>query len=221
MNGPSQGIGAHRGTDELIAALAREAGEARASAPGLHATVLIGIAVAIVAALASVLLVAGVRPDLTAVWPTWIYAFKALGMVLVAGGFAVMARSTMTPGNAVRPVRSLLPAAAFLLLGTALDRSSYPLLGMHDLSVVTCIGTIVLASLPSLAVVLLAMRRGVPTRLRHAGSVAGGLAGSIGALAYTVACVNDGAGYVALWYSVALAIVAAIGAAVGSKALAW
>jgi len=109
----------------------------------------------------------------------------------------------------------------FILVGAVFDRSGFPLLGAHTLSVPTCVGAIILASLPALAVMLAAMRLGIPTRPGWAGGMAGILAGSLGALAYTLACINDGAAFVALWYSLAIAIMAAIGATAGRRVLAW
>ncbi len=72
-----------------------------------------------------------------------------------------------------------------------------------------------------MAAILIAMRSGTPTRLAGAGAVAGLLAGAIGALAYTVACLNDGATFVALWYSAAIAVVTIGGALIGPRVLAW
>jgi hypothetical protein len=47
------------------------------------------------------------------------------------------------------------------------------------------------------------------------------LSASVGALVYTLACKNDGTAFVAIWYGVACAIMAAIGAVVGHRALRW
>jgi hypothetical protein len=46
-------------------------------------------------------------------------------------------------------------------------------------------------------------------------------AGALGATAYTIACVNDGRMFVAIWYPVAILIVASVGAAIGRRVLAW
>jgi hypothetical protein len=65
------------------------------------------------------------------------------------------------------------------------------------------------------------LRRATPTRLSYAGGVAGLLAGSIGALAYTLACINDGTVFVSIWYSLAILLTSVIGALLGRRALAW
>ena len=47
------------------------------------------------------------------------------------------------------------------------------------------------------------------------------LSAAVGALAYTLACRNDGTAFVAIWYALACAIMAAIGAIVGRRVLRW
>jgi hypothetical protein len=47
------------------------------------------------------------------------------------------------------------------------------------------------------------------------------LSASVGAMAYTVACKNDGTAFVATWYTAAWVIMAAIGAGVGYRVLRW
>jgi hypothetical protein len=47
------------------------------------------------------------------------------------------------------------------------------------------------------------------------------LAASIGALVYTLACRHDGTAFVAIWYTVARAIMMGIAAIVGRRVLRW
>jgi hypothetical protein len=72
-----------------------------------------------------------------------------------------------------------------------------------------------------MAITLFVLKMGVPTRPAVAGAAAGVLAGTLGAAAYSVVCKNDGGLFVAVWYSVAILIVAGLGAIVGRRALAW
>jgi hypothetical protein len=44
---------------------------------------------------------------------------------------------------------------------------------------------------------------------------------SVGAMAYTLACQNDGTAFVATWYTAACVIMAVIGAVVGHRVLRW
>jgi hypothetical protein len=76
-------------------------------------------------------------------------------------------------------------------------------------------------SLPALAVILGVLRSRAPTRLVVAGATAGLLSGAVGATAYTLACKNDGALFVAVWNSAAILMMTGLGAAIGRRALAW
>jgi hypothetical protein len=214
------------GTDELIHALATQAGDRPIGRGPLMAlpfrlTLLAGVTLAAFCALAVVVLAVGPRPDLGGILTTWTFQFKVVAMVLLAAGAGLLVRAAAIPGVVTRPVLPLLPAALFMLAGIALDGSGFPLTGARTFSIPSCMGVIVLAALPALGVLFAAMRRGIPTRPGLAGGLAGILAGSLGALAYTIACINDGATFVALWYTLAIAVVAAIGAVAGKRALAW
>lgn len=207
-------------TVDLVSRLAREAGAPAPRGMSFAAALPAALAPALLAALVLVAMAAGLRPDLPAA--LGIVLFKLMAMLLLAGGALALVRGAATPGAALRPALALAPALLFLAGGVALDDSTVPLTGIHPpLSAVSCVATIVLAALPALALVLTALRRGIPTRLRRAGFCAGLLAGAISALAYSLACLNDGAAFVALWYPTSALIVALLGAAAGSKALAW
>ncbi|WP_144633770.1 NrsF family protein [Bordetella genomosp. 13] len=211
-------------TDALIQRLSSEAGQApttsHAAMPFGRALGL-GLALALVAALLVVIGLSEIRTDLPAILPTWVFQFKVVAMVSIILGGISLVRAAGIPGAPVRPVRALLPGILFLLAGLLLDRTGFPLLGVQQFSAARCVAVIVAASLPGLALILAGLRRGIPTRLSSAGAVAGILAGSLAALVYTVACVNDGTAFVAIWYVVAISITAAAGAIAGRHALAW
>lgn len=179
------------------------------------------LALSLAAALLVVIGLSGLRPDLSAMLTAWVFQFKVATMALLACGGVILVRAAGTPGVATRPVLALLPGIVLLLAGMLFDRSGLPLLGARPLSAPRCVGVIVVASLPALLIIMAGLRRGIPTRLACAGAISGILAGSLAALAYTVACVNDGALFVAIWYAVAISITTAIGAVVGRYALAW
>jgi hypothetical protein len=208
-------------TDTLIKGLAAQAGKRQPARPSFGAALSGILPVALLASVAVVLMTAGARPDLTVILLTWTFQFKVIGMVLIGIGACRLVWSAVRPGVRVHPVLCLGPGGVFLLGGALLDQSGFPLLGLRTLSAANCAGVIILSSLPALAAVLLVMRNGTPTHLKTAGALAGLLAGSIGALAYTIACLNDGAGFVALWYSAAILVVSTLGAIIGPKALAW
>lgn len=208
-------------TDALIKGLATQAGKRRAGGLAFDAAFPAALIISFLAAVAVVLMTAGARPDLLKILSTWTFQFKVVGMILIAAGALRAARAAVRPGSGIHPVPGLLPGAVFVVAGAVFDRSGFPIGGVHTFSVFNCGGIIVMSSIPALVGILAAMRSGTPTRLARSGAVAGLLAGSIGALAYTIACLNDGATFVALWYSLAIAVVAVLGALVGPRVLAW
>jgi hypothetical protein len=65
------------------------------------------------------------------------------------------------------------------------------------------------------------MRELAPTRLRAAGLAAGLLAGAIASFAYATVCGEQSAAFVAVWYSLGIALAAGLGAMLGPRALRW
>jgi hypothetical protein len=82
-------------------------------------------------------------------------------------------------------------------------------------------GSILFLSLPAMILTFVVMRKG----RTNAASLRGGCHWNAfrvhRRLAYTLACKNDGAAFVAIWYGVACVIMAAIGAVVGHRVLRW
>jgi hypothetical protein len=68
---------------------------------------------------------------------------------------------------------------------------------------------------------LVALRRGAPLRPGIAGAVAGLCAGGLGAALYATHCIDDSPLFVAVWYSLAIAVVSLVGAVAGSRMLRW
>jgi hypothetical protein len=82
-----------------------------------------------------------------------------------------------------------------------------------------CMMAIPLMSLPLLAAALFGLRHGAPARPAVAGAVAGLLSAGLAATLYASHCTDDSPLFVATWYSIATAVVAAIGALAGSRVL--
>jgi len=82
-----------------------------------------------------------------------------------------------------------------------------------------CMIAIPLLSLPLLAAALQTLRRGAPSRPAVAGAFAGLLSAGLGATLYASHCTDDSPLFVATWYTIAVAFVAAIGALAGSRVL--
>lgn len=83
----------------------------------------------------------------------------------------------------------------------------------------TCLTAIPALSLPLLVAALFGLRHGAPTRPAIAGATAGLLSAGLGATLYASHCTDDSPLFVATWYTIATALMAAIGALAGSKVL--
>jgi len=82
-----------------------------------------------------------------------------------------------------------------------------------------CMMAIPLMSLPLLVAALIGLRHGAPARPALAGAIAGLASAGLAATLYASHCTDDSPLFVATWYSIATATVAAIGALAGSRVL--
>ena len=82
-----------------------------------------------------------------------------------------------------------------------------------------CMTAIPLMSLPLLAAALIGLRHGAPTRPAIAGAIAGLLSAGLAATLYASHCTDDSPLFVATWYTIATALVTAVGALAGSRVL--
>jgi hypothetical protein len=82
-----------------------------------------------------------------------------------------------------------------------------------------CMTAIPAMSLPLLIAALYGLRHGAPTRPAVAGGVAGMLSAGLAATIYASHCTDDSPLFVATWYTIATALVAALGALMGPRVL--
>jgi len=85
----------------------------------------------------------------------------------------------------------------------------------------SCPWNVLALSLPGLAAALWAVRGLAPTRPRAAGFAAGLMAGSLGAIGYSLSCPQTSAAFLALWYSLGMVLTGAVGAVLGPRVLRW
>lgn len=84
-----------------------------------------------------------------------------------------------------------------------------------------CPWLIILTAAPLLAMLLNAMRRFAPASPTMAGLAAGLLAGGFGAAAYAFYCGETSMMFMAVWYSLGIALTALLGAIIGRFLLRW
>jgi hypothetical protein len=189
-------------TDDLIHSLARGAGARRSVS--LQTALAVAAAASLACAVLLIVSVIGIRQDFADMAVRLPFAFKLVYTVsLVAGAF----------------VAALY--VVLLALGVAFDPTAFPIMGRTDTAVAFCVSYILFLSLPAMVLTFVVMQKGAPTQPLFAGAVIGLLSASVGAMAYTLACKNDGTAFVAIWYTVACIIMTAIGAVVGYRVLRW
>jgi hypothetical protein len=209
-------------TKSLIQDLARQAGSRHhLNAISFDGLLLAAVGLSLAVAAATVVVLIGVRPDFWGMIQRAPFHYKIVVTLSMVCAGVVFARRVFQPDRTGVPLIALLPALLLLALGASTDTSGLQVTGNSGISVPACLGTILMVSLPALAVILGVLRSRAPTRLAVAGATAGLLSGAIGATAYTLVCKNDGELFVAVWYSVAVLIMTGLGAAVGRRALAW
>jgi hypothetical protein len=210
-------------TEKLIKALAADAKRLpvplRLAWGGLTAA-------SIVTAAAVFLAVAGPRDDLAQAIETWRVSFKFAVTIALAVSASVVALALSRPGDGWRAALPLLAVVPVLLCaGVVGELVSVPrgawlarAAGQHAH---VCFGLITTIGIAPLALLLLALRHGAPTRPAVAGAVAGLAAGGIAATFFALSCVEDSPLFVGIWYSLAVAGLALLGAIGAHRLARW
>jgi hypothetical protein len=84
-----------------------------------------------------------------------------------------------------------------------------------------CLTAIPVLSLPLLIAALIGLRHGAPSQPAVSGAIAGLLSAGLAATLYASHCTDDSPLFVATWYTLAAALVAALGALIGSRVLKY
>jgi hypothetical protein len=210
-------------TNELIKALAADTQRREPSLSSVwwHAVVL-----AIAVAAAVFLVTLGPRPDIAAAAETPRFLFKFVVTITLAISAFGLARALSRPGEAWREAMPYLVAApALLALAVVVELFLLPpdvwvarLVGTKSMA---CLTFIPLIGIGPLVIFLLGLRRGAPTRPTLAGAVAGLLAGGIAATFYAAQCTDDSPLFVGIWYTIAIAGLALLGAVGGARFARW
>ncbi|HEV7636313.1 MAG TPA: DUF1109 domain-containing protein [Bradyrhizobium sp.] len=166
----------------------------------------------------------GVRSDVMAAMHNPFFDLKFAVTLAMAISALAVALHLSRPEASLRGWAWLLLAPAALLAAGATGEMMLPqrtpmmtrLVGNNSK---LCLVAIPLMSLPLLAAALLSLRHGAPTRPVIGGAIAGLASAGLAATLYAAHCTDDSPLFVATWYSIATAAVAAIGALAGSRVL--
>jgi hypothetical protein len=210
-------------TNELIKVLAADAGHRTAPLSSVWWGAG-GLAVALAAAMFFATL--GPRPDISAAAETPRFLLKFLITIVLAASAFGLLRALSRPGEAWRrslPYLAAGPALLALAVVVELFLLSPDLWQARAIGVnsANCLTFVTVIGVGPLAIFLLALRHGAPTRPGLAGAVAGLLAGSIAATFYAAHCTDDSPLFVVIWYSIAILGLAAVGAIVARNLARW
>ncbi len=208
-------------TDQLIRTLAADnAHRTRSVGNALTLALLAAAPVALAMFLGGL----GMRPDVMTAMRNPFFDLKfAVTLALAISAVAVSLHLSRPEATMKGWAWLLLVPAGFLAMGIGGEMMMPQRLPMMTRLVGSnsrvCLTAIPLISLPLLAAALIGLRHGAPSRPALAGAIAGLLSAGLAATLYASHCTDDSPLFVATWYTIAAALMAAIGALVGSKVL--
>jgi hypothetical protein len=208
-------------TDQLIRTLAADNTE-----PARPVGFVLALALVAAAPVSVLMFVAtlGVRPDVMTAMHNPFFDLKFAVTLALAISAIVLSLHMSRPEALLRGWALLLLVPAGILAAGIGGEMMMPqrlpmmtrLVGNNSRA---CMTAIPLMSLPLLAGALYGLRHGAPTHPAVAGAVAGMVSAGLAATLYASHCTDDSPLFVMTWYGIATALVAAIGALVGSKVL--
>ena len=168
----------------------------------------------------------GFRPDLSQALQSVRFLFKFVVTLALAVSATGAVLRTGSPGKRIeRWGWALAVAPALLACAVLVEMVSVPesawmtrLVGQNARF---CLTLIPLLSVGPLALLLIALRQGAPTRPGLAGAMAGLAASGIAATFYASNCTDDSPLFVAAWYPIAVLMVTTAGFLAGRKFLTW
>jgi hypothetical protein len=209
-------------TNELVDLLAAD----RTVAPAPGRTLFVALLPAMAIALLLFLLFAGFRDNLIASLGSTRFDFKVLiNLMLIAVSAGLLLRLGR-PGSRSGAWR-VLAFAVPLALGLAVvcELAVLPASQWWPVArgqnATWCLRVIPMLALAPLLATLWSLRQAAPERPALTGAVAGLMSAGIGGALYAMHCPDDSPLFVAIWYVIATALVAALGAALGSRWLRW
>lgn len=208
-------------TDDLLRTLAAD-NDWRATPT--RTALLLSLLAAAPLSIAFFIAVLGPRPDFTAAAHTLFFDLKFVVTLSLAASALTVVLALSRPGTVVGSrAWLLLVPVALLAAGIALDLATPQtrpwtarLVGSNSR---VCLSAIPAMALPLLIAALIGLRRGAATRPAVAGAVAGLLSGGLAATVYAAHCTDDSPLFVATWYALAIAAVAALGGLAGHRVL--
>jgi hypothetical protein len=211
-------------TDDLIDRLASEVRPVPRMMLPLR--LLLGLLVGVVVAALIMVPWIGLRADLATAWMSPIFWVKfGYTLLLAIGGYWALERLSRPGGSGQAAMIMLGVTFVGLAIIGVVQMILMPPEMMPELvfgsTNLVCPLYIVTLSLPIFVVTMWIVRGLAPTNLSLAGFAAGLLSGGAGAWVYAFHCGENGLPFLAIWYTLGVAIVAALGALLGRTLLRW
>lgn len=171
-------------------------------------------------------LVLGPRPDIATAAQTLRFVLKPVEMALFAIVAGVLAIRLAEPAAPVRRFAAGLVAPAGLLgVSVAAELAIVPAADwgrrLAGNNARVCLVAIPLLSMPVLIAALWVLRGGAALHPARAGAAAGLFSAAVAATLYALHCTDDSPLFAATWYTLAAALVVAVGALAGPRVLRW
>jgi hypothetical protein len=211
-------------TDEFLERLVRDLRPA-GKAPVLR-RLGIGLLAGSAVSLAGVVELLGLRPDMwLAIHSAMFWVRLAYTLTFAGLGLWCIEKLSRPAGDASRRLPWLLAPFGAIGILAALQMYLAPAPVRERMMMgepaSACPWCILLASLPVFAGLVWAMRGLAPTRLRIAGAVTGLTAGAVAASLYALHSPESTAPFIAIWFTLGILVVGAIGAVLGPRVLRW
>jgi hypothetical protein len=208
-------------TDRLIRTLAADNAHRERPVGAMLAIALLGAAPF---TLAIFLGLYGVRPDVRTAMHNPFFDLKFLVTLALAISAIIISLHLSRPEASLKGWKWLLAIPVGLVAlgigGEMMMPQRLPMMTrLVGSNAMICLSAIPLFSLPLLAGALAALRHGAPARPALAGAFAGLVSAGLAATLYASHCTDDSPLFVAAWYTLATALVTAIGALAGSRVL--
>ena len=210
-------------TEQLIRSLAADNPH---RAPSVGFVLALTLLAAVPVSLAMFLMQLGVRPDVMTAMHNPFFDLKFVVTLALATSAIVVGLHLSRPEGSLRGWAWLLLIPAGIIAAGIGSEMMMPqrlpmmtrLIGSNSR---VCMTAIPIMSLPILAAALIGLRHGAPTRPAITGAIAGLMSAGLAATLYAAHCTDDSPLFVVTWYSIATALVVAVGALAGAKVLRY
>jgi hypothetical protein len=182
--------------------------------------------VALPVAAAMMLVSIGLRPDFMAAMRNPFFDLKFVVTLALAIPAIVISVHLSRPEAALGRWAWLLLLSPFILVGAIIAEMMMPqrspmMVRVMGKGAMLCTAAISVLSLPILGATMFVLRNGAPSRPALAGALAGLMSAGLAGTVYAAHCTDDSPLFVAVWYTIAMLVITALGAAIGTRVLRY